>query len=76
MRLNKTTDRGTSPAIGAGGAIRGPHEEARVPTLFRLLAVLAVLGGLGYAALWALANKVEPQEREIVFSVAPEKIGK
>lgn len=47
-----------------------------MPTLFRLLAVLGVLGGLGYAALWALANKVEPQEREIVFSVAPEKIGK
>ena len=56
--------------------IRGPNKEARVPTLFRLLAVLGVLGGLGYAALWALANKVEPQEREIVFSVAPEKIGK
>ncbi|MEP9351984.1 hypothetical protein ABLE93_00145 [Xanthobacter sp. KR7-65] len=47
-----------------------------MPTLFRLLAVLAVLGGLGYAAMWALANKVEPQERELSFTVAPDKIGK
>ncbi|MDI4664969.1 histidine kinase [Xanthobacter autotrophicus] len=47
-----------------------------MPTLFRLLAVLAVLCGLGYAALWALATKVEPQEREITFTVPAEKIGK
>ncbi|MFG1182071.1 hypothetical protein [Xanthobacter versatilis] len=47
-----------------------------MPTLFRLLAVLAVLCGLAYAALWALANKVEPQQREITFTVPAEKIGK
>lgn len=35
-----------------------------MPTLFRILVVLAVLGGLGYAGLWALATRVEPQERE------------
>ncbi|UJX46010.1 hypothetical protein D7006_15725 [Xanthobacter sp. YC-JY1] len=54
-----------------------PHlKEPAMPTLFRILVVLAVLGGLGYAALWALATRVEPQERELSFTVAPEKIGK
>lgn len=61
---------------GRAGRFAARHEEAKVPTLFRLLAVLAVLCGLAYAALWALANKVEPQQREITFTVPAEKIGK
>ncbi|MFS8039292.1 hypothetical protein ACI7BZ_20420 [Xanthobacter sp. AM11] len=47
-----------------------------MPTLIRLLLVLAVLAGMGYAALWALATRVEPQEREITFTVPQERIGK
>lgn len=47
-----------------------------MPTLFRLIVVLAVLAGLGYGALWLLANKIEPQSREISFTVPPERIGK
>jgi len=35
-----------------------------MPSLIRLLVVLAILGGLGYGALWALANLVEPQPRD------------
>lgn len=47
-----------------------------MPTLMRLIVVLAVLGGLGYGGLWALANLVHPQEREISFTVAADRIGK
>lgn len=47
-----------------------------MPTLIRLLVVMAVLFGIGYAAVWALATMVEPQEREISFTVPQERIGK
>lgn len=47
-----------------------------MPTLIRLLTVVAVLAGIGYAALWVLATKVEPQQREISFTVPQERIGK
>ncbi|MBB6306548.1 hypothetical protein [Xanthobacter tagetidis] len=45
-----------------------------MPTLIRIIVVLALLFGAGYAALWALANWVEPQEREITLTVQPERI--
>lgn len=47
-----------------------------MPTLIRLIVVLCVLAGLGYGALWALANWVEPKAREITFTVPPDRIGK
>jgi len=52
------------------------RKEARVPTLIRLLAILGILFGLAYAGVWALATKVEPQERELSFTVPQERIGK
>jgi hypothetical protein len=36
-----------------------------VPTLFRFLLVLAVLAGLGFAAMFALATLIEPEPREM-----------
>jgi hypothetical protein len=36
-----------------------------VPTLFRFLLVVAVLAGLGFAAVFSLATLVDPQPREI-----------
>jgi phage shock protein PspC (stress-responsive transcriptional regulator) len=36
-----------------------------VPTLFRFLFVLAVLAGLGFAAMFALATLIEPEPREM-----------
>jgi hypothetical protein len=44
-------------------------EEAIVPTLFRFLVVVAILAGLGYAALFALATFVEPQPREMTITI-------
>jgi hypothetical protein len=40
-----------------------------VPTLFRFLFVVAVLAGLGFAAVFALATFVEPQPHEISTTV-------
>jgi hypothetical protein len=45
-----------------------------VPTLFRFIVILAVLAGLGYAAMWALATFVEPQPREITTTVPPSRL--
>lgn len=47
-----------------------------MPTLIRLLAVLGVLFGIGYGIVWVLATQVEPQVREISFTVPQERIGK
>ncbi|MGQ3676433.1 histidine kinase [Xanthobacter sp. TB0139] len=40
-----------------------------MPTLMRLLSVLAILAALGLGTVWLLATQVEPQPREISFSV-------
>lgn len=47
-----------------------------MPSLIRLLAILGILAGLGYAAMWSLANLVEPQPREMSVSVPTDKMGK
>jgi hypothetical protein len=36
-----------------------------VPTLFRFLLVLLVLGGIGLGAMFALATLINPQPREM-----------
>jgi hypothetical protein len=45
-----------------------------VPTLFRFFVVLAILAGLGFAAMFALANLVQPQPREISVPVPSSKL--
>jgi hypothetical protein len=40
-----------------------------VPTLFRFLVVLAILAGLGYAAMFALATLVTPEPREMTVTI-------
>jgi len=40
-----------------------------MPTLFRFLAVLAVIGGLVFAAMFALATFVEPEQREMTVTI-------
>jgi hypothetical protein len=44
-----------------------------VPTLFRFLFVVAVLAGLGFAAMVALATFVKPDPREISVPVHTSK---
>ena len=45
-------------------------QEAPVPTLFRFLLVVAILAGLGFAAMFALATLVKPDPREITVPVS------
>ena len=45
-----------------------------MPTLFRFILVLAILAGLGFAAMFALATLVQPQPREISVTVPSSKL--
>ena len=45
-----------------------------MPTLFRFLAVLAVIAGLGFAAMFALATFVEPEPREMTVTIPSSKL--
>ena len=44
-------------------------QEAPLPTLFRVILVVAILAGLGFAAMFALATFVQPDTREITVPV-------
>jgi hypothetical protein len=44
-----------------------------VPTLFRFLLVVAILAGLGFAAMFALATFVDPAPREITVPVPTQR---
>jgi phage shock protein PspC (stress-responsive transcriptional regulator) len=45
-----------------------------VPTLVRLLVVLAILAGLGFAVMVALATLVQPDIREITIPIPPDRL--
>jgi hypothetical protein len=45
-----------------------------VPTLFRLIVILGILAGLGYAGMWALATFVEPEPREMTTNIPPTRL--
>ena len=47
-----------------------------MPSLFRFLTVVALLGGLIYAGMVALTTWYEPTPREITVSVPPDKFSK
>jgi hypothetical protein len=47
-----------------------------MPSLFRLLIVLGIIGGIGYGALFALATLVGPKTREISVTVPPDRFVK
>ncbi len=47
-----------------------------MPSLIRLLAVIGVIAGLGYAAMFALATMVDPRPREMVVTVPPDRFVK
>lgn len=45
-----------------------------MPTLFRFLATLAILGGLVFAGMFALATFVQPTPREMSVSIPAAKL--
>jgi hypothetical protein len=44
-----------------------------MPSLFRFLTVVAVIAGIVYGVIFALANFVTPKPREMIFTVPPDK---
>jgi hypothetical protein len=44
-----------------------------MPSLFRFLTVVAVIGGIIYGAIFALANFVTPKPREMSVSIPADK---
>jgi hypothetical protein len=44
-----------------------------MPSLFRFLTVVAVIGGIGYGVIFALANFVNPTPREMTLTIHPDK---
>ncbi len=47
-----------------------------MPSLFRFLAVVGLLIGLVYGAIYALASFVEPTQREITITVPRDVLNK
>jgi hypothetical protein len=44
-----------------------------MPSLFRFLTVAAVIGGIVYGVVFALANFVNPKPREMTINISPDK---
>jgi hypothetical protein len=51
-----------------------PHGASSLPSLIRFIVVIAILAGIGYAALWALATLVEPTPREMSVTIPPNRL--
>jgi hypothetical protein len=62
--------------IGTLEAVRLNSEPVRanaMPSLLRLLTVLAIIFAIGYGVMYALATFVSPKSREISVTVPPDK---
>jgi hypothetical protein len=44
-----------------------------MPSLFRFLMVVAVIGGVIYGTIFVLANFVNPKPREMTINIPPDK---
>jgi hypothetical protein len=44
-----------------------------MPSLFRFLTVVAVIGGIVYGMIFVLANFVNPKPREMTINIPPDK---
>jgi hypothetical protein len=47
-----------------------------MPSLIRFLIVCAILGGIVYGAMFALANFVEPNPREMTLRIPAAKLNR
>jgi hypothetical protein len=54
----------------------GSQEFAAMPSLIRLLMVVGLLGGVAYGAMFALANFVQPKQREMTISIPAQRLSK
>jgi hypothetical protein len=52
------------------------YEFAAMPSLIRLLMVVGLLGGFAYGAMFALANFVQPKQREMSITIPAQRLAK
>jgi hypothetical protein len=45
-----------------------------MPTIFRFLLVVGLLGSIAYGGVFSLAKYVQPQPREITVIIPPDKL--
>ena len=57
-------------------AVDSASPSAKMPTLFRFLLVIGVLGALVYAGAFWLTQFVDPQPREMTVTIPPDKFFK
>ena len=64
----------SDPRAAAGGcAAKEAVEFPVMPSLFRFLTVVAVIAGVAYGVVFALANFVTPKPREMTLTIQPDK---
>jgi hypothetical protein len=51
----------------------GRVKALKMPSLFRFLTVVAVIVGVSYGVVYALANFVNPKPREMTVTIPPDK---
>ena len=51
-----------------------PHHKRQMPTLTRLIAFVVLIAAIVYAAMYALANFVEPQTQEMRVEIPASKL--
>ena len=49
-------------------------ESPPMPSLFRFLVLVGLLGGLAYGAMFSLATMFEPKPREITVTIPADKL--
>jgi hypothetical protein len=52
------------------------RERLTMPSLLRLLTIIAIIGAAVYGGLYALAHFVQPKPREISVTIPPDKFFK
>ena len=57
-------------------APQSAREIASMPSLIRLLMVVGLLGGVAYGAMFALANFVQPKQREMSITIPQQRLTK
>jgi hypothetical protein len=55
---------------------RAACSEVEMPSLIRFLTIVAVIGGLIYGGIFALATFFDPEPREITVTIPPDKFQK
>jgi hypothetical protein len=53
--------------------VNSPPKGSDMPSLFRFLTAVAVIVGVVYGTIYALANFVNPKPREMTINVPPDK---